>query len=83
VVGIISDCPDDGPLEVNVDVHIIINNEGGGVIGGDGVGIEDGIVSLEMNDDFVMGALPDAPGAIVDEGGSGRRGMGEQDREWT
>jgi len=39
-------------------------------------------VSLETNDDFAMGAPPDAPGAIVDEGG-GRRGMGEDGRGRT
>ena len=29
-----------------------------------GVGVEDGIISLEPNNDFVMGAPPGAPGAI-------------------
>jgi hypothetical protein len=62
---------------VNVDAHIIINDDGGGIIGGDGIGVQDGIVSLETNDDFTMGALP---GAIMDEGGGGRRGMGEDGR---
>jgi hypothetical protein len=38
------------------------------VLLGDGVGVEDGIISLEPNDDFAMGAPPGAPGAI-DEGG--------------
>ncbi|KAH7907208.1 hypothetical protein BJ138DRAFT_988109, partial [Hygrophoropsis aurantiaca] len=62
-VGIISDVPDAAPLEVNTDAHIIINNgQGGGM--GDGVGVEDGIVSLEPNDDFAMGAPPGAPGAM-------------------
>jgi hypothetical protein len=37
VVGIVSDRPHDGPLEVNADAHIIINDDGGDVIGGDGV----------------------------------------------
>jgi hypothetical protein len=60
-----------------VDAHIIINDDGGSVIGGDGVGIQDGIVSLETNDDFMMGA---PPGAIMDKGGGGRRGMGEDGR---
>jgi hypothetical protein len=62
------------------DAHIIINEAGGGVggVGGVevgvgvgpvrfgevGVGVEDGIVSLEPNDDFAMGAPPGAPGAI-------------------
>jgi hypothetical protein len=67
-MGIILDDPDDGPLEMNADVHIIINDEGEGIIGGDGV---DGIVSLETNDDFVMAG---APGAIVYKGSGGRRG---------
>lgn len=56
---------------------MIINEAGGGVGGVDvgvgvgpvgvgevGVGVEDGIVSLEPNDDFAMGAPPGAPGAI-------------------
>ena len=71
-VGIVSDAPPAAPLEVNADAHIIINDAQGGVVGGDGVGVEDGIVSLEPNDDFAMGAPPGAPGAI-DEGGPLRR----------
>ncbi|KAG6914269.1 hypothetical protein DXG01_001346 [Tephrocybe rancida] len=55
-VGIVSDDPP-------ADTHIIIS-EGGGLAGGVGVGVEDGIVSLEANDDFAMGAPPGAPGAI-------------------
>ena len=47
-------------LELNSDAHIIINSEAD--VQGDGV--EDGIVSLEPNDDFAMGAPPGAPGAI-------------------
>jgi hypothetical protein len=35
--------------------------DGVGIVG---VGVEDGIVSLEPNDDFAMGAPPGAPGAI-------------------
>ncbi|KAJ3501255.1 hypothetical protein NLJ89_g9422 [Agrocybe chaxingu] len=71
-VGIVSDEPATGPealqvsaLGLDADAHIIIN-EGGGVGVGDGVevGVEDGIVSLEQNDDFAMGAPPGAPGAI-------------------
>src|SRR6266540_3684128 len=51
-----------------MDAYIIIN-EGGGAGAGDGsvevgVGVEDGIVSLEQNDDFAMGAPPGAPGAM-------------------
>jgi hypothetical protein len=73
-VGIVSDGPDFAPLEVNADAHIIINDDQGGVIGGDGVTGEDGIVSLETNDDFAMGAPPGAPGAItLDDGRDGRR----------
>ena len=79
-VGIISDEPADGPQTLQVggldpgDAHIIINEGVGGVdvgvgpvrVGGVGVGVgvEDGIVSLEPNDDFAMGAPPGAPGAI-------------------
>ncbi|EIW84287.1 hypothetical protein CONPUDRAFT_135786 [Coniophora puteana RWD-64-598 SS2] len=63
-VGIVSDTPEPAPTEVNADAHIII--QGGGVEGADGmpVGVEDGIVSLEQNDDFAMGAPPGAPGAM-------------------
>jgi hypothetical protein len=34
VVGIVLEGPHDGPLEVNADAHIIINDDGGDVIGG-------------------------------------------------
>ncbi|KAH9972393.1 hypothetical protein BJV74DRAFT_889215 [Russula compacta] len=47
-------------LELNSDAHIIINSEAD--VQGDGV--DDGIVALEPNDDFAMGAPPGAPGAI-------------------
>jgi hypothetical protein len=79
-VGIVSDEPTNGPQALQVDggdAHIIINEAGGGVGGVDvgvgvgpgrvdevGVGVEDGIISLEPNDDFAMGAPPGAPGAI-------------------
>ena len=79
-VGIVSDEPTDEPQALQVeggDAHIIINEAGGGVggvevgvgvgpvrVGEVGVGVEDGIVSLEPNDDFAMGAPPGAPGAI-------------------
>ncbi|KAG9316086.1 hypothetical protein JVU11DRAFT_3757 [Chiua virens] len=64
-VGIIANAPDTAPLELNADAHIIINHgQGGGVDGV--VGVEDGIVSLEPNDDFAMGAPPGAPGAMDD-----------------
>ncbi|KAI9507871.1 hypothetical protein F5148DRAFT_1201335 [Russula earlei] len=63
-VAIVSDIRTDagaGPsLELNSDAHIIINSEAD--VQGDGV--EDGIVALEPNDDFAMGAPPGAPGAI-------------------
>jgi len=72
-VGIVSDEPTAVPQTLQVggldtDAHIIIN-EGGGVSVGDGgvevgVGVVDGIVSLEQNDDFAMGAPPGAPGAM-------------------
>lgn len=71
-VGIVSDAPPAAPLD-NTEVHIIINDARGGVVGGDGVGVEDGIVSLEPNDDFAMGAPPGAPGAINDGAGGLRR----------
>ena len=66
-VGIIADGPETAPLEVNADAHIIINHGQGGGVDGEGVGVvgvEDGIVSLEPNDDFAMGAPPGAPGAL-------------------
>lgn len=66
-VGIISEAPVAPPMEVNADAHIIINHDQGGVVNGDGVsvvGVEEGIVSLEPNDDFAMGAPPGAPGAM-------------------
>ena len=68
-VGIVSDEPTNGPQTLQVDggdAHIIINEAGGGVevgvgvatvrVGEVGVGVEDGIISLEPNDDFAMGA---------------------------
>lgn len=66
-VGSISEEPAAAPSEVNVDAHIIINDGQGTVVDGDSVGVvgvEDGIVSLEPNDDFAMGAPPGAPGAM-------------------
>jgi len=68
--------PDMGGLDT--DAHIIINDAGAGeVVGGVGVevGVEDGIVSLEANDDFAMGAPPGAPGAINTAEGGTPRGM--------
>ncbi|KAI0761553.1 hypothetical protein BD413DRAFT_456461, partial [Trametes elegans] len=64
-VGIVSDAAGaaGGPgasMDMNSDPHIVINDDG--VV--TGVGVEDGIVSLEANDDFAMGAPPGAPGAI-------------------
>jgi hypothetical protein len=42
---------------VNADGHIIIiNDDGGGIISGDCLGVDDGIVSVETHDDFAMGA---------------------------
>lgn len=65
-VGIVIDSPPTTTtgvsLEVNADAHIIINN--GPTHELNEVGVEDGIVSLEPNDDFAMGAPPGAPGAI-------------------
>lgn len=63
-VGIVSDAgtPAAGAsLDMNTDAHIIINDQAVAV---EGVGMADGIVSLETNDDFAMGAPPGAPGAI-------------------
>ncbi|EIW51458.1 uncharacterized protein TRAVEDRAFT_107632, partial [Trametes versicolor FP-101664 SS1] len=63
-VGIVTDAAGPaGPgasMDMNSDPHIVINDEG--VV--TGVGVEDGIVSLEANNDFAMGAPPGAPGAI-------------------
>ena len=78
VVGIISDAPPQATIDA--DAHIIINEARDGVVGGAGGvglgregGVEDGIVSLEPNDDFAMGAPPGAPGAIgLDEGAEDR-----------
>ena len=63
-VGIVSDATPTAtgaPMELNADAHIIINDQ---TVAVDGVGVEDGLVSLEANDDFAMGAPPGAPGAI-------------------
>ena len=64
-VGIVSDtgapaAPGTTGIDLPSDAHIIINDEG--VV--PGVGVEEGIVSLETNDDFAMGAPPGAPGAL-------------------
>ncbi|EPQ50242.1 hypothetical protein GLOTRDRAFT_141598 [Gloeophyllum trabeum ATCC 11539] len=65
-VGIVSDAPPTNPagpsMEMNTEPHIVIND----VPGPMDAGVEDGIVSLEPNDDFAMGAPPGAPGAIED-----------------
>ena len=77
-VGIIADGPDTAPLEMNADAHIIINHAQGGGVDGEGVGVvgvEDGIVSLEPNDDFAMGAPPGAPGAMDDTAPRNMLGM--------
>lgn len=62
-VGIVSDAGNTAgaSLDMNNDAHIIINDQ---TVAVDGVGMADGIVSLETNDDFAMGAPPGAPGAI-------------------
>ena len=59
-VGIVTDTgapagPGATGIDLPSDAHIIINDEG--VV--PGVGVEDGIVSLETNDDFVMSAPPE------------------------
>lgn len=65
-VGIVSDTAPaaqaGASLDMNTDAHIIINDDQSVAV--EGVGVEDGIVSLETNDDFAMGAPPGAPGAI-------------------
>lgn len=62
-VGVVSDDP---PA---AGARVVINEGGDGVsvdgLGVGGGGVEDRIVSLEANDDFAMGAPPDAPGAIA------------------
>ncbi|KII84339.1 hypothetical protein PLICRDRAFT_57745 [Plicaturopsis crispa FD-325 SS-3] len=64
-VGIVSDAAPAPQLDdMSGDAHIIINDAQGDVAGAEGVGVEEGIVSLEPNDDFAMGAPPGAPGAI-------------------
>ncbi|KAJ3932410.1 MAG: hypothetical protein NXY57DRAFT_1048454 [Lentinula lateritia] len=75
----ISDIDAPSPRIGHGDAHIIINDSAGGADGlgtmgdvgmnmglGGGMAGEDGIVSLEIenNDDFAMGAPPGAPGAI-------------------
>ena len=63
-VGIVSDgvpTAAGASMDMNNDAHIIINDQ---TVTVDGVGMADGIVSLETNDDFAMGAPPGAPGAI-------------------
>jgi hypothetical protein len=68
-VSIVSDTPATIPIQVNTDAHIITNDARGGVGGKGEMGVEDGIVLLEANDDFAMGALPGAPSAIpIDKG---------------
>ena len=70
VVGIIADTPV-ATQAMDTDPHVIINDvdpRGGVTFVGDRVGVEDGLVSLETNDDFAMGAPPGAPGAIDNTG---------------
>jgi hypothetical protein len=59
----------DAPLEINADAHIIVNNAQGAIVGGDGVRVEeeDGIVPLELDDSFAMGAPPGAR-RVVEKG---------------
>ncbi|RPD69748.1 hypothetical protein L226DRAFT_493928 [Lentinus tigrinus ALCF2SS1-7] len=81
-VGIVSDTAATAApagMDMASDAHIIINDEG--VV--PGVGVEDGIVSLETNDDFAMGAPPGAPGALEGPppprtGADGHPGAGER-----
>ncbi|KAF8071460.1 hypothetical protein FPV67DRAFT_1560370 [Lyophyllum atratum] len=62
---IINEDPDAGGLVVGVGLAAGGGAFGVGVGGGGAGGVEDGIVSLEANDDFAMGAPPGAPGAIA------------------
>ncbi|KAG6849176.1 hypothetical protein H0H93_010741 [Arthromyces matolae] len=90
-VGIVSD-----EAQPSADTHIIISESDSGV--GVGVaeglgavsasvgmgGVEDGIVSMEANDDFAMGAPPGAPGAMglgVVTSEDEREGEGETETE--
>ncbi|KAL0945235.1 hypothetical protein HGRIS_000748 [Hohenbuehelia grisea] len=71
-VGIVADDAPASHIIINDAVEVGVGVDGGVVtVGGEG-GVEDGIVSLEQNDDFAMGAPPGAPGAI-DEGTTPRR----------
>ncbi|KAG6875864.1 hypothetical protein C0993_006992, partial [Termitomyces sp. T159_Od127] len=69
-VGIVSDDPpaadthiiiSESGVDVGVGVGVSVGDVGVGGVGG----VEDGIVSMEANDDFAMGAPPGAPGAIA------------------
>ena len=73
-VAIVSDVPVALPLPGNTDAHIIIGDGGGMGRAGD-MQVEDGIVLLEQNDDFAMGAPPGAPGAITIQDGATPRNM--------
>jgi hypothetical protein len=63
VVGIVEDAPEAGPSTASPSnpPHIIVDSDT--VVAG-GVGVADGLVTLEQNDDFALGAPPGAPGAI-------------------
>jgi hypothetical protein len=61
-VGIVTDQPEAGPSNMLSDsTHIIIDADA--LVPGAG-GVTDGLVALEPNDDFALGAPPGAPGAI-------------------
>ncbi|KAF9489494.1 hypothetical protein BDN71DRAFT_1512066 [Pleurotus eryngii] len=66
-MGIVSDNP--------LAASIIITDAGGSIdmvaVGGDG-GVEDGIMSLDQNNDFAMGVPPGAPSALDDGTGTCR-----------
>jgi hypothetical protein len=63
-VGIVEDEPEAGPSGTmpSDPPHIIVESET--VVPGTGAGVADGLVNLEPNDDFALGAPPGAPGAI-------------------
>jgi hypothetical protein len=74
-VGIVDDLPlptteagqqaSDSIVDIDMDTRIIIN---AALVDDGGMGVEDGIVSLDqnVNDDLAMGAPPGAPGVIDD-----------------
>ena len=52
--------------EVGMDMNMLVEQSRGIVVGGEGMGVEQGLVNLgiQQNDDLAMGAPPGAPGAV-------------------